>query len=491
MAKANAKAAERNKKIWLLRVIVAAVLIAALAVSLIWTDAINRKLGLVTVKESAYGGNSLETALAGGDATADEVGKDLNVHFVDVGQGDACIIELPDERTMLIDAAKAKDCDKLLTYIEDNIKDASGQTITYFDYAILTHPDEDHCGGMGEVLSTYPAKVFYRPNVAATYAKNAFEDPLADEIIAATGGNKNNQKDTKSYDAAIEAGYNLDRKNGIETTVYISDATNEEISVITPALPENDPDYYTFTFYAPVKASYKDWNDYSPVMILDYHGKRFMLSGDAEKEAEADFVAKATEGQGKYAIFNETYQVDVIKLGHHGSRTSSSQAFLDVLTVAGNCQNTIAIVSCGLDNDYGHPHKETIDRLKAMGFSSENIVGTYQNGTIAMQVRGKLEGNLVQYDIYMGAEMVRRVAPAVGNDTIALTWKEIAFSAMLLVVLVLLVLPLIAQFKKSASKETKKAAAEVYAAFGGDTSKTKSSKSSSSKSSSGSSNRKR
>ena len=469
---------ERNKKIWLLRLIVAAVLIAALAVSLIWTDAINKKFGLVGVKEEAYGGDSIETALSGGDGSVAEIGKDLNVHFVDVGQGDACIIELPDARTMLIDAATAKDRGKLLTYIEANIKDESGHTITYFDYAILTHPDEDHCGGMGEVLSTYPAKVFYRPNVAATYDKNEFEDPLAAEIIAATAGNKYNQKDTKAYDTAIEAGYNLSKKNGIETTVYISDATNEEISVIAPDLPESDPDYYTFTFYAPVKTTYTDWNDYSPVMILDYHGKRFMLSGDAEKEAEADFVTLATakEKQGKYAIFDSSYQVDVIKLGHHGSRTSSSQDFLDVFTVAGNCQNTIAIVSCGLENKYKHPHKETIDRIKEMGFTDENIVGTYQNGTIAMQVRGSLEDGRVQYNLYMGAEMVRRVAPAVGNDTIALTWKEIVIVGIVVVLLVLLVIPFVTQMKKSASKETKKAAAEVYAAFGGDKGK-KSSKS--------------
>ncbi|MDE7395141.1 MAG: MBL fold metallo-hydrolase, partial [Clostridiales bacterium] len=209
-----AKAKSDTKKIWIIRVVVAAVLIAALALSLIWTDAINEKLGLVGVKESAYGGNSLDTALAGGTATEDDVGKDLNVHFVDVGQGDACIIEFPDERTMLIDAAKAKDRDKLLTYIENNIKGSDGNTIAYFDYAILTHPDEDHCGGMGEVLTKYPAKTFYRPNVAATYDKNDFKDPLADQIIAATNDSKYNKKDTKAYDAAIEAGYNLSRKTG-------------------------------------------------------------------------------------------------------------------------------------------------------------------------------------------------------------------------------------------------------------------------------------
>ncbi|MDE7395473.1 MAG: hypothetical protein K2M95_05090, partial [Clostridiales bacterium] len=258
--------------------------------------------------------------------------------------------------------------------------------------------------------------------------------------------------------------------------------------------PACDPDFYTFTFYAPVEKSFKDWNDYSPVMVLDYHGRRFMLSGDAEKEEEASFVAKATAPMAtreeKYKIFDGDYTVDVIKLGHHGSRTSSSQAFLDVFTVAGQCQNVFAIVSCGLKNDYGHPHAETLTRIKDMGITDDHIVGTYQNGTIAMQVRGRIENGVVAYDIYMGAEMVRRIAPAVGNDTIALTWKEIAIAGIILVVLLLIVLPLVMQMNKSKSKAVSGAAKEVYAAFGGETASTRKSSGSGKSKSTSSSTRK-
>lgn len=483
-------AKSESKKIWIVRFAVAVVLIAALLISLIWADAINEKLGLVKVKEEAYGGNSLDTALSGGTATEAEVGDDLNVHFLDVGQADTCIIELPDDKNILIDAGNNDDkyIAYIKEYINEKIKNDDGSSITYFDYVILTHPDADHCGGMAKVLESYPAKKFFRPAVYAYNAKNPFEDPAKEildgltvngeamtyeEVIAVepsklNGSGKYRTKCTATYEKAIEAGYNYDQVNGVTSEVEVFGPDSK----IVPELEASDPDYYSLDFYSPTDNTYSDWNNYSPIMILEYHGKRFMLSGDAEGDNEAGFVAKATapmaEREEKYKIFDANYTVDVIKLGHHGSRTSSSQAFLDVLTVEGNCQNVLAVVSCGLDNEYGHPHHETLDRIKAMGFTNENIVGTYENGTIAMQVRGSIENGNVSYDIYMGAQMVRRVAPAVGNDTIALTWKEIVIALIVVIVLVLLVLPLFMKMKKSSRRRAASAATEVAAAFGGE-----------------------
>ncbi|MDE6397836.1 MAG: MBL fold metallo-hydrolase [Clostridiales bacterium] len=449
-----AKETKSGKKIWAARVVLAAVLIAALLVSLLWTDAINRKFGLIQTEEKPYDG----------EYTAQEVlelGGDLNVHFVDVGQGDACIIEFPDERTMLIDAGDThtKNKQNLLDYIEKNINDAEGNDITYFDFAVLTHPDSDHCGGMYDVLTKYPAKTFYRPSVYSSYTKNGFTDP--DTSIDRT--NKNNVKDTAAYGKAIEAGYNADKINGVESEVIVTNFLSDgDDAVITPeGVAEGEANYYEFTFFVS-DTSYTDWNDYSPVMVLEYQGKRFMLSGDAEKKAEENFVARAKEGKGNYAMFTEDFTVDVFKLGHHGSRTSSSEAFIEAMTTAENRPNVKAIISCGEGNKYKHPHTEVLERLTKMGFADENIVRTDVNGSIAMSVRGEVaaSGGGYTYELFMGAEAVRRTAAAVGNDTVQLTWKEIVIAAIVLIVIVLIVLPVVRNLQKQARAAAKQSSSQ-------------------------------
>ena len=90
-------------------------------------------------------------------------------------------------------------------------------------------------------------------------------------------------------------------------------------------------------------------------------GEKFMLTGDCEKEGEAEFVEKVNEKVGKFAEFDDDYAVSVIKAGHHGSNTSSCDAFLDTVSAK------IAAVSCGQNNDYGHPHKEVLTRLSERG----------------------------------------------------------------------------------------------------------------------------
>ncbi len=438
-----------NKKIWIARVAAAAILIAALLISLIWTDAINRKFGLVKTVEEKYDGLATQEVI--------ELGGDLNVHFVDVGQGDACIIEFPDDRTMLIDAGDThtKNKQNLLRYIEENINDAEGNDIEYFDFAVLTHPDSDHCGGMYDVLQKYPAKTFYRPSVYSRYkdgeAGDTFVDPATD-ILDRTQNNKNNIKTTLAYDNAIRAAYE-GRVDGAASEVIVTNfLTNGRDAVISPeGLQESDPDYYTFTFFVS-ELTYTDNNNYSPVMLLEYQGKRFMLSGDAEKEAEANFVALAKKGEGNYAVFTEDFTVDVFKLGHHGSRTSSSEAFIETLTTQENRPNIKAIISCGEDNKYGHPHGEVIERLRSLGFTDQNMVRTDVNGSIAMSVRGTVDasGGTPVYELYMGAETVRRTAAAVGNDTIKLTWQEIVILGCIVIFIALIVYPAVQQARKSA-----------------------------------------
>ena len=84
-------------------------------------------------------------------------------------------------------------------------------------------------------------------------------------------------------------------------------------------------------FYSPLSPSYNDNNNYSPIMIVNYGDKSITLTGDAETKNESEFVQAANKGEGKFSIFTDSYSVDVIKLGHHGSRTSSSEDFLEVM----------------------------------------------------------------------------------------------------------------------------------------------------------------
>lgn len=400
--------AEKQKKEAYLVVRIALVLliIAALGISLIWEKQINVKLGF-----------------AKATLPVERESIDLDVHFVDVGQGDACILELPDERVMLIDSGSSDSKDVLIHYIEDNIT-RDGKPLDYFDIVMVTHSDEDHCGEMADVLEKFPARTFYRPNVAADNGKDpSYVDPGKDDLY----GNYRT-KDTAAYRNAINAGY------AHADTTYASDARDDRQNVIKPTnIAAGEAGYYTLTMYTPTTDTYPtDWNNYSPIMILEYEGQRIALSGDAEKEAEAEFVALAEQRQGKFSIFDDKFYVNLIKLGHHGSSTSSSQAYLDVMTTEASCPATFAIASCGKDNKYGHPHAETLERLKSMGFTAEHILRTDTVGTVVATV--KLDENYA-YALFVGG--------VTGGEVKTFQWRWLYIAAIIagVAVVLLLVLP--------------------------------------------------
>lgn len=356
--------AAAKKGHWKARIFAMILITAALGVSLLFEAEINRALGFVREEQTPTVTESI----------------DLDVHFVDVGQGDACILELPDDRVMLIDAGERDSEDKLIQYIDENIR-RDGEKLDGFDIVMLTHSDSDHCGEMADVLEQYPAEVFYRPNVAAT--RDGYTDP---GIAAGDLYGSYESKDTMQYRDAIEAGY------ATAGTTYATDATDDEQNVIRPeGISEGEPGYYTLTLYTPTVDSYSDANNYSPIMILEYEGKRFALSGDAEKEAEAEFVALAKEREGKFSVFDDSFYVDVIKLGHHGSDTSTSADYLEVITTPSACPSIFAIASCGSKSEYGHPSDKTIETLKKAGFVEEHILTTFTAGSIVATV--SLDGN--------------------------------------------------------------------------------------------------
>lgn len=406
---------EKKKSHLGLRIAIVLVIAAALGISLIWETKINITLGFGSKEVAGVARESI----------------DLDVHFVDVGQGDACILELPDDRVMLIDSGEKDSDDKLIAYIDEHIR-RDGKKLDYFDIAMVTHSDSDHCGEMADVLKQYPAKNFYRPNVAAD--RDGYVDP---GIAAGDLYGDYCAKSTVAYMTAIEAGYAGVEQLGGEA--YATNALDEAQNVIKPAdIAPGQPGYYTLTLYTPTVDTYKtgssdpDWNNYSPIMILEYEGKRMALSGDAEKEAEAEFVELVERGEGKFSIFNDSFYVNLIKLGHHGSRTSSSQGYLDAITAPGSCAATFAVISCGKDNKYKHPHTETLERLSAMGFDGNNILRTDEIGTIVATV--KLNEQFV-YDLFIGGATAGEVA------MFAWRWLYIAGIILAVAVVLLLVLP--------------------------------------------------
>lgn len=315
----------------------------------------------------------------------------LSVHFIDCGQADSCVIQFPDGKTMLIDAGHSSS--DSYTAVEEYI---DGLGISDFDYFIITHADADHIGGVTRVFDgTRTADVVYRPS---QLADNSKDDSYTDPAVGREGKYgipydtsdvpKNNMQDTATYRNALSTVYEMTDE------VYVIDPDNDEINHIGGSVTvEGETMEYTFDFYSPLDPPYSDNNDYSPIMVLSYAGRDIVLSGDAEARNEAEFVEKVTETDTdeRYDRFRTgDFTADVIKLGHHGSSTSSSEAYLDIMCSNVNARcNTYTVFSCNdrsYGNDYGHPTAITLQRIMDMEFSPERIERTDLSGNIRFDV---------------------------------------------------------------------------------------------------------
>ncbi|MCM1991983.1 MBL fold metallo-hydrolase [Oceanirhabdus seepicola] len=234
----------------------------------------------------------------------------LKVHYIDVGQADAILIE-QEGKYMLIDAGNNDDKEILLSYLKSN-------GVKRLEYVIGTHPHEDHIGSLDAVIEKFEIGKVLMPKV--THTTKTFKD-----VVSET------------------------KKKGLKfTTPKIGD---------TFELGEGK-----FTVLAPNSSEYKDLNEYSIVIRFEYGNRSFMFTGDAEAHSEKEIINNGLE-----------LRSDVLKAGHHGSRSSSSNEFLKKV------KPKYAIISCGKDNDYGHPHKEIIERYNKLGIK---MLRTDKLGTI-------------------------------------------------------------------------------------------------------------
>lgn len=236
----------------------------------------------------------------------------LKVHFLDVGQADCTLIQLPNGEEVLIDAGNRDDDEYISGYI-------SGLGIDDIEYLVLTHPHEDHIGSAKYILENFEVDNVYMPDAAAD--SNLYKDTMA---------------------AVKNSGAQLFyAKPG----TYIIDTKDLKFEIL-----------------APKSMYYSELNEYSAVTRLDYMDTSFIFTGDAESVSELEMMG---------AGFN--LNADVLKVGHHGGRTSSSRNFLQAVTPE------ISVISCGEDNSYGHPHLETLNRLTETG---SKIYRTDELGTI-------------------------------------------------------------------------------------------------------------
>lgn len=247
---------------------------------------------------------------------------DLKIHFIDVGQADCSFIQCGGQ-TLLIDAGNNDDAQTLVNYLKE-------QNVSTIDYFVLTHPHEDHMGSADTVIDNFDVdKVFMTSK----------------------------SENTKTYKDVIAS---LKNKNitptepVVGTTFLVGDASAEILG--------------------PTRLDYSNINNTSIVVKLVYQNETALFTGDMEAEAEKELLANQFD-----------LSADLLKVGHHGSATSTSYPFLREVNPK------YAVIQCGTGNKYGHPHQETMSKLNDVG---AEIFRNDKLGTII----AKSDGNSFTFD---------------------------------------------------------------------------------------------
>ncbi|MGL4606641.1 MAG: ComEC/Rec2 family competence protein [Eubacteriaceae bacterium] len=240
----------------------------------------------------------------------------LKVHFIDVGQGDAIFIQSKDEN-MLIDGGNSGDADLIINYLKKN-------GVKTLKYIIGTHPHEDHIGGLGKIIETFDVKDIMIPE--KEHPTKTFEN-FIDQIAV---------KGLLLTKPIVGSKYTLGNSS--------------------------------FTIISPNRDYGNDLNNWSLGIKLVNGNNSFVMYGDASETAEKDILKNGIN-----------LKADVLKLAHHGSETSTSNAILDAVNPA------YVVITADADNNYGHPHQETLDKLAKRNIT---IFSTYKNGTIVAESNG-------------------------------------------------------------------------------------------------------
>jgi competence protein ComEC len=248
-------------------------------------------------------------------------GGEVQFHFIDVGQADAALIRTA-EGNILIDAGMGESEDALKAYL-DNLG------ITEIEYAVFTHPHEDHIGGADMIVLNYNVKNVILP----------------------------------------------DKTHNTKTFERMMDAIEERGCKVIKSVPEKTftVGELTCTILAPIEKEYDELNDYSVVVRADYGDTSVLFTGDAEVLSENQMIDRY--GSAKNGILD----CDILKVGHHGSTTSSGQKFLDAVTP------DHGVISVGEGNTHGHPVPSILERYEKSGIT---VYRTDKEGSIVFKSTG-------------------------------------------------------------------------------------------------------
>lgn len=261
--------------------------------------------------------NSAQTVVSDSLVDVEELEGDLTIHFIDVGQADSILI-VQGEHNMLIDAGTNEAGKTVVEYV-------NSQGIDSFDYVVGTHPHEDHIGGLDNVINSFNIETFLFPKTTST--TKTFKD-------VATAASNKGLKFTVPQ---------------VGSTYTLGDAT--------------------FEILAPNSEKYESTNNYSIVIKMTYGNNKFVFTGDAETISEAEILNNGVD-----------LSADLLKIGHHGSYTSTSAEFLKAVSPK------YAVICVGEGNTYDHPVKSVMERLKE---NNIDVYRTDESGTIIAVSDGK------------------------------------------------------------------------------------------------------
>lgn len=238
------------------------------------------------------------------------------IHFIDVDQGDAILVQV-NNQNLLIDSGPSSAKENLFNYLNlVNVKT--------FNYIIATHPHEDHIGNMSSIINNYEVLNFYSPKVTSN---------------------------TKAFETMVES---LSRKS---LKINIIKANIDSIDLGKNTKVE---------FFSPNNSTYENINNYSPIFKITYGKTSFLFTGDAEELIESE-------------VINNSYNLkaDLLKIGHHGSSTSTSERFFE------SVNPKISVISVGQNNTYNHPTEKVLSTI-----ATSKILRTDLDGNILITSDG-------------------------------------------------------------------------------------------------------